>query len=111
MTALALVLAFLFGYAAWALLALSQPAHRESVALLAGRRAPRPRWMQGSAALCAGVCVALCVRIEGWSFGLLLWMGIVCTTALATTLTLTCLRSAEERADAAARNRGPGQPT
>lgn len=78
-------------YLAWALVALSQPWHWESVRWLAGRGAPKTSVMRSAAIGLAALAAGWCVRLDGWSFGLLLWICQACAAAVLVTLTLACL--------------------
>lgn len=79
-------------YVAFALLALTQERHRESVA---GRQhasvsatANVWRWRQMAAlALAAGL--GICIAAHGPQFGAILWVLLLCACALAVALTLT----------------------
>ena len=101
-------LALVCSYVAWAAIALTQSAHRDWVGRMArGGWASRCGLSQAGdaptrlgilflrvgAVLLTLVSAALCITLEGWGFGVLMWSCLTCLAALLVALTLTCLRA------------------
>lgn len=85
---LSTVAAWILCSTAWGLLALSQERHRERVWPEAGAWRS-PVWARPLAFALLVVALGLCWRAQGPGFGALLWVVVLCATAMLLALTLT----------------------